>query len=316
MKPILAPTITAAIGFALAWTLKPTGHQAVGSVDSSENTSAQAKPSSRPSRPERGLRSAAEARPKEVDSTDFPLADAADAGPKERGEARLNRLTEALGLSIGQQGKIIAAVESARENVNPDAATLDDFNTRGKQIEAVLAETLSADQLAKFREMRDRERDNMIEVRAQRALGGSIEEIDVSPGQREELLSRLRQLEMKRYQQIPDAATLLLNSSILPTQESEIDIDGVLAIARLDEIKADPNDPVATHQAVLTSQRRELEERLACFDGILTPAQMGQLHAMIAEQKAVYDRLATQPRSDKKPVVPDFEESEVEPFDQ
>ena len=62
--------------------------------------------------------------------------------------------------------------------------------TRGKMLEETLAKILTPEQLAKFEELRVRERENRIESRAQRSLAQVIEEIDLSPGQRDEVLAR------------------------------------------------------------------------------------------------------------------------------
>lgn len=294
MKPQhLLPALTAAIGFAIAWIAKPGAAlesaapvpvETPGRKTSTRDDS----PRSRPPATED------ERTPKEVSADDFPLADLAEQGPKTRGEAKMLRLSEALGLSIDQQGEIIKIIEETKAAASDAVPVLDDLTARGRKVEEALAKTLTPEQFAKFEELRVRERENRIEARAQRELAHVIEEIDLSPGQREDLLARLRLAEKERIQAVPAAATLLLNTSVLPTGPREMTIDGVLA---LDQISQSPptDDPMAAREQFLQNQRRQLEEKLQRFDGVLTPGQMGQYHAIIAEARAITDNMQAAP---------------------
>jgi hypothetical protein len=190
MKPSsLLPALTALIGFSIAWLAKPSGTAPAPVVVSKDS------PPPRQTRSETNARSSSadRSRPKEVKAGDFPLADALENGPKTRDEARMLRLTEALGLSLDQQGSIISLVEKVQATINGEIPVIEDLTLRGKAIEEGLAKVLSPEQLAKFEEVRARERDNRIEIRATAMLTPAIGQIDLSPEQREEVLSRLRQ---------------------------------------------------------------------------------------------------------------------------
>jgi len=295
MKPqYLLPVIAAAIGFSVAWIAKP------ASPPLAESPAAAGKPDpKKPARnesPHSRPSSMAEKRPTEVKSGDFPLANLADQGPKTRIEAKMLRLTEALGLSIDQQGEIIRATEETKAAASDSVPIIVDLATRGKALEDALAKILTPEQLAKFEELRIRERENRIEARAQRSLSQIIEEIDLSPGQRDEVLARLRQAAKTQIQSIPAAATLLLNTSMLPIESKDLSVDGVLVLNQLAEPPASPDNPMEAHQKVIQRQRQELEERLQCFDGVLTAGQMGQVHAAIAERRANLDQLQARSR--------------------
>lgn len=292
MKPQqLLPVLAAAIGFAVAWVVKPAPAPVT-------TTTAKGKPAAKPAnRPENNrTRSTAisEKRPKEVKAGDFPLADLADQGPKTRTEAKMLRLTEALDLSIDQQGEIISALEKAKAAESDNVPVIQDLAKRGNEIEDALKKILTPEQLAKFEELRVRERENRIEARAQRVLSQTIEEVDLSPGQRDDLLARLRQYSKEQIQAIPAAATLLLNTSMLPTDAKDLNVDAVLMLTKISEEPPAPDDPMAAHQIVLKRQRQELEERLQCFDGVLTAAQMGQVHAAVAEKRTTLETLRQQ----------------------
>jgi hypothetical protein len=300
----LIPALAAAIGFALAWAVKPGG--SAGTQPATDDKPAAAKPTRNDS-PRNRPSSTTGKRPKEVNAGDFPLADLADKGPKSRVEAKMLRLSEALDLSVEQQGQILSAMEEAKAAATDGVPVIQDLATRGKALEAALASILTPEQLAKFEELRVRERENRIESRAQRSLSSVIEEIDLSPGQRDEVLARLRQYAKEQVQSIPAAATLLLNTSMLPTESNELTVDGVLALTKISEEPLAPDNPMEAHQRVIQRQRQELEERLQCFDGILTPGQMGQVHAAIAEKRSNLEKLR------ELPAIPPVPEQDMQP---
>ena len=282
------PSLAAAIGLAVAWIAKPADAPVSGGPVDVGHTPA---PGPRP-RPDSGRTrpdSATGRKPAEVRAGDFPLVDLAEKGPKTRSEAKMLRLTEALGLTIDQQGEIIRAIEESKSANKGQVPVIEDLATRGRMVEDQLAKILSPEQLAKFQEIRARERDNRIEVGASRSLYQVLNEIDLSPGQRDEALARLRQVEKEKIQAVPAAATLLLKTSVLPTDSTELTMDGVVALAKVAESTPAEN-PEAGHQQLIQRQKEALEEKFRCFEGILTPAQMGQYQAILAEQKAALDR--------------------------
>ena len=314
------PILTAAIGFTLAWVAKPASPAALR-TDSPAETSA-----IKPPRFETKNRQSSDdgKRPKDVKASDFPLADQADLGPKTRDEARMLRLTEALGLTIDQQSDVIKIVEDAQAAINGEIPVIVDLTNRGKMIEEGLSKVLSPEQLAKFQELRVRERENRIEVRAQKMLGLAIDDIDLSPTQREEVLDRLRQRSKAELQAIPAAATLLFDKSMLPTHNKELSVEGVLLLAKMGEIPEESGDPMAAHNKVINSQRQELEEVLRCFDGILTAGQMGQYQAGLTETRTILKSLqqnppdpeqntATPPKPEPPPLVEPEEVTDEEP---
>jgi hypothetical protein len=296
----LLPLLAAAIGFAVAWAVKPAATTPTGNISENAKPEAKNPPRIDSSRPRTS--SMAEKRPKEVKAGDFPLADLADQGPKTRSEAKMLRLNEALGLTIDQQGSIIKALEDAKATRNDQLPVIQDLAIRGKSLEDALAKILTPEQLAKFDELRTRERENRIEARAQLTLSHMIEEIDLSPGQRDDVLARLRLSAKELVQAIPASATLLLSNSMLPTDARDPNVDSVLALTRLGDDPPSLDNPMETHQRVLARQRQEIEEQLQNYDGILTVGQMGQIHAAIAEKRDTLEYLRQQQqREDEKP---------------
>jgi hypothetical protein len=287
MKPsILLPALTALIGFSIAWVAKPSSTPASPVAKTTDTAPA------RPTRSESASRSSSSdrSRPKEVKPGDFPLAQAFENGPKTRDEARMLRLTEALGLSLDQQGQIISLVEKVQATISGEIPVIEDLAARGKAIEEGLAQVLSPEQLAKFEEIRVRERENRIEVRATAKLLPAIEHIDLSPEQREEVLSRLRLHSKAELQSIPAAASLLFDNSMLPTANKELSIDGVLTLAKMGE-PIEATDAMKAYENVQNKRRQEMEAILSCYDGVLTPGQMGQFQADMAEKMKFQEQM-------------------------
>lgn len=289
------PAAAALIGFSIAWVAKPSN--AIAPVKSETATEAAAPVRNTRTSSENRSSAADSKRPAEVRAGDFPLVKIAEEGPQNREEAKMLRLTEALGLTIDQQGEIIRLVEESHANAVSEAPVIEDLAARGKALEEAFAKLMTPDQLAKFEELRVRERENRIEARAHKALTEVIEEVDLSPEQREQVLDRLRQSAKAELQAIPNSATLLFEKSVLPTGKNELSVDGVLMLAKMGEpILYD--DPVTAQNKVLQRQREELEQKLKNFDGILTPAQMGQYYATVAEQKAILSKIPANTSTD------------------
>jgi hypothetical protein len=283
----LFPIVAAAIGFSIAWIAKPTPTPTTATTGhgASDPAGPRARPDSKRPRPD----SIAGKRPVEVQPGEFPLADLAENGPKTRSEAKMLRLAEALGLSIDQQGEIIRIIEDTKAEAKSGTPVIEDLTIRGRKVEEALSKILDPEQYAKFQEIRVRERDNRVEMAAQRSLAQVLNEIDLSPGQRDEALARLRQAEKENIQAVPSAATLLLRTSVLPTDSKELTMDGLLAISKL-ENAAPPEDLGVARQQFIHSQKQAIEIKLRSFEGILSPAQMGQFQAILAEQQAALDR--------------------------
>lgn len=290
-NPYLLPVATAVIGFAAAWFVKPAGTPEKDKLTSSENrTEGGGVPKPGQGEDNGRTRPGTGKGPAEVKAGDFPLAEQFEKGPQTRQEAKMLRLTEALGLSTDQQAGVTGLMETVGAAESGNGAVIEDLTRRGKMIEEGLQKLLTPEQWAKFQEIRERERENRTEVRAQQMLLAAMQEIDISPGQRDELISRLRQKSKMDMQSIPAAATLLLDKSLLPTGKQELSVDGVLMLAKMAE-PVELADPGEVHDKVKENQKREIEEILRCFDGILTTGQMGQYQAGLAEQRALVNRL-------------------------
>lgn len=287
MKPYVLPAATALMGFAIAWVAKPSPSAPAATTTGIQSTPTRTSP--REIGNTRDSASTAKS-PTEVKASDFPLVAEAEAGPKSAEEAKMMRLAEALALSVDQQGSIVQLISDIQANANMDISAIEDISTRGKAIEDGLQKILTPEQFARFQEIQVRERENRTEMRAQRQLADTLEFIDLSPEQREEVLNRLRQKSKADLQAIPAAATILFDKSILPNGGKELSADGILLLAQAGE-KISTGSPQEVHEKVMNQHKVQLEEQLKCFDGILTPGQMGQYHAALAEKEATMQRM-------------------------
>ncbi len=90
---------------------------------------------------------------------------------------------------------------------------------------------------------------------------------------------------------------------MLPTNNKELSVDGVLLLAQMGEEYIERSDPAAAHQKVLDRQRQELEDILECYHGVLTSAQMGQYQATLLEQRDLMNRMPRNPPAEETPHV-------------
>ncbi len=309
----LLPVATAVIGFGVAWLAKPSV-----TISTSSTTTTRQDAPTKNTRTTVSTRDSAATnkRPTEVHASDFPLAEQAENGPKNNEEAKMLRLVEALGLSFDQQGSIIQLVEDVQKTSDINVSAIDDLATRGKVVEEGLKKILTPEQFEQFQEIQLRARENRSELRAQRMLADTIEYIDLSPDQRDEVMDRLRQKAKADLQEIPAAASLLFNQSILPVGGQELTPEGAILLKQMGE-KLYTGNPEQVHADVLNRQKQELEEILKCYDGILTPAQMGQYYATLAEKEKSMDRIRDaidQRNLLGEVVVPDTPVTVVEPI--
>lgn len=286
-SPLLLPALTAVIGFSIAWVAKPS---ATSPPPGSKTETLREKPPTRSGADSRPAGGDASRSSRPINASDYPLADLAAQSPQTRSEAKMLRLTEALDLSIEQQGEIISLVEKVQAKSNPDLSIIEDLAIRGSEVEEGLSKLLAPEQLAKFEELRVRERENRIEVRAQTLLTQVIQDIDLAANQREQVLERLRLKTKDDFQIIPASAAILFDQSMLPTKGKELPMEGVLQSAKFAQSNTNL-DPNAAYQEVMNRTKSELEATLRCFDGILTPGQMGQYQASMIEKNKSMEKV-------------------------
>ena len=300
---LVIPIVAAMGGFGLGWLAKPAGDgtpatpPAVATLPG--KVTAKPDPAARPSRGE-------SAPPARVSSVREPASEGASAGAAEpagnvsagKNAAKMLRLAEAVGLSDAQQAdlkKLIAESQKAfiASHPAPSAGvneTLDHFAASGAALEKGLAALLTPEQSRAFEDLRKRERDNRIETTAQRELGNLTEVTDLTAEQRDKVLALLRTSSAAEAGAIPPSLALILDSSVLPLGSDAPSAQSIENLSQLAAALA-PGDPAAPHAKLIENQRRELDERLNRLKDVLTPAQVAQYRAAIAEQHAIQDTM-------------------------
>jgi len=217
--------------------------------------------------------------------------------------AKMLRLAEVLGLTDAQQAdlvKLIAASQQAAAAGQPAqpagaSAVLDQFVARAAALEQGLATLLTPEQSAAFDALRKREGDNRNETTAQRELANLTEVTDLSAAQRDKILAQLRQAGADDLAAVPASLALVLDSSVLPLGAQAPSAQSIQTLRQL-TAGAAPEDPLALHAKLIASQRRQLDARLTLLKDVLTPAQLAQYQATVAEQYAIQDAMNPPPR--------------------
>ena len=287
MKPsTLIATAAALAGFATGWLLKPAGEPGASETAAPEQAA--------------GTRAVGAGKSRERDESPLVLRSRggeAKADPElataqvafERGfsnateraeNGRLSRLSEALGLSPEQKAtmKVLLANRSDGSRllngagVSPSemmAQAAQAEQTFGKQLEKLL----DPEQSAAFAALRQREKENTVEAKAQRDLADLIGQIDLSGNQRELALEALRGGSEEALAKLPAGWSLI--------NEAASKLGGARAavMEEMSEFMGDDSamaDTQEFHRRLSQSKRAAMERSLARLGPILTPGQLAQ----------------------------------------
>ncbi len=223
-----------------------------------------------------------------------------DEATASRDNAKLLRLTEALGLSKEQQESLVQAIAGALAAAGmSEGSPVDPFKileraaAAGSGIEKAMDSILTPEQAAEFRKLRERSLANQIEAAAQKEFSVFTGQIDLTEEQRQKALTLVKSSVEERYAARPPGLDLALESSVVPIGPTGINPDSMDSLQYVMDSKG---DPAAAQAAMLQRQRAELDRQVTQYEAILTPAQMEQFRASIDERKRAIDRLSRLPR--------------------
>lgn len=289
----------AAAGFVGGWLAKPTP-AAAPAVTQAPSTRPvppplAVNPPPSPADPPPGPANPPPVRPPQVVRPDLPAVTASvDA-------AKMQRLVELLGLDetaqaelrriLDESAKIFAAGDPSKPLSAKD--TLDRLAAAATSLEQSLKALLTPEQATVFAALRQRERDNRVEAKAQRELSRLCEITDLSPTQREQILAKLRETTAGELSSLPPAYSLMVEPSVLPLGPHALPEPSILTLTQLAEVDT-ATDHDAAHAKLIASQRQRLEEQLSYLRGILTPAQLAQYQAAAAGQRTLQELLRPQ----------------------
>lgn len=310
MKPtVLIAIFTAIAGFALGWLLKPSGQadlkpaadagasrQAAGgkSHDRKENLVLKPRgkvdPEAMAADPE-----AASAR------IDFQrsIRDARERAAK----ARLSRFTEALGLSQEQKDAMEAlaagrmeAFQSLAGSGRPAAEMVAGAADAERLFMREAEKILDPEQFDALKAKMEREVEGSIQASALNDLADLSRQIDLSPEQREKAMASLLATSKTAHNQRPEGWQILSESfSIFGGAHSDLldDMGGMLS---------DPEalkDPQSIFKYQTEARRKDVEQKIAQLNGILTPAQLTQYRAILNSRLTVMEQ-APPPKVNKR----------------
>ena len=294
---IYIPVLTAAIGIAIGWLVKPSA-QAPAPVAIEKPAPKRERPTTpEPTSPAPSENITVPDRPS-TRPTIAALRDLRAAGGinnQSRDEAKMLRLTEALNLTKDQQQAIIKMIAAAVAATAPPEGTPTDPSqsisnaaTLGGNIEKSLDAILTPEQAKAFQDLRKRTDQNHIETTAQKQLSAFTEQMDLTPEQREKALERLRDSASEKLSSRPGALSLALDTSILPLGPGAMNSKSVDLMQRLSETPG--QDTSEAQRMHMETQRIELDNQFQLYKDILSPAQQAQLKLSIDERKNALDR--------------------------
>ena len=292
MKPsTLIATAAALAGFATGWLLKPAGETGAIEIAAPEQAA--------------GTRAAGTGKSRDRDESPLVLRSRGSGGgggeakadpalataqvafergfgnATERAEnGRLSRLSEALGLSPEQKAtmKVLLANRSDGSRLlNGAGVSPSEMMAQAAQAEQTFAKQLEKlldpEQSAAFAALRQREKENTVEAKAQRDLADLIGQIDLSGNQRELALEALRGGSEEAIAKLP-AGWSLINEAA-----SKLGGTQAAVMEEMSEFMGDDSamaDSQEFHRRLSQSKRAAMERSLVRLSPILTPGQLAQ----------------------------------------
>ena len=298
--------VTAIVGFGLGWLLKPAAELAIPKPPPAAKpfplATAEPSPAAipQPEAPAARPAPAEHVRPAAAPGKAAAAAESREKIAEAKNAAKMLRFAEAVGLSKAQQADLATLIAESQKVATPGGQSgqpagandvLDQLAASAAALEKGLATLLTPEQATAFDALRNRERDNRVETNAQRELGDLTEVTDLSTEQRDKVLAQLRKASAGELAAMPSPLALVLDSSVLPLGPLAPSAQAIQTLRQLADGQA-PEDPAALHAKLIDSQRRQLDARLALLKDILTPAQLAQYQATVAEQFAIHDLMS------------------------
>lgn len=296
MKPYL-PILTAIIGIAIGWLVKPDAQNPAPVVKEQTRPKREAPaPNPEPLSPPPAAPIADRPSTRPSNPISRATMEVSGANAQSRNEAKMMRLAEALNLNKDQEAAILKMIEAA-ENEGSAATnaattpqeTLAAAAAIGGNIEKSLDAILTPEQAKAFKELQKRAEQNRLEAAAQKQLATYAPEMDLTPEQRAKALERIRESLEDKQSSRSAGLSLMLDNSVLPVGLGSI---SSRSIDSLEQLAKNPDDGTSGNQRThIENQRADLDHQFELYKDILTPAQQAQLKLVIDERKSTLDRV-------------------------
>lgn len=304
MKPTaLIATFTAIGGFALGWLVKPAPDPASDSQAVAETSKARQDTKSRdrsetltlkrrgtgggtnPGIPEDPDRVAGQVKYARSMKNALEVAE----------NARLGRLSEALGLSLEQQEAMASLLSGRRDGFRElmgSGKTAADMVAEAGNAERIfqqeVAKVLDPEQLEAMKAKMDREKEGDIHARASRDFADLSSQIDLSPEQREKALESFVGASKAAADKRPEGWAIMSESfDMFGGSYSGVMDDMGDMLNQPDILK----NPQAMYKYRMLSQQKAAERTLGQLSGILTPAQLAQYRSTLTSRLTMAEQM-------------------------
>lgn len=295
MPPKYRPYLTAVLGFAAAWMLKPSAKNqaAAGDEAALKNVSSHTLNKIEDDKARAGMPTPAENKgvtlvkdiPKALAEARASMATNLQDNLARRDQALVNRLTEVLNLTAEQQVAILELMESKREalNIMTNHGARYNFVEQGEKREKdfndKLASILDQKQVEQLNQFRDTQAQNRVNAVAQREFADMLDKIDLTPEQQDKVLNSLATDARGNYEAIADKARVFADS---------YDALGMgAAVTRFSDVSSanqqilHSTNPEETMRQIAQERLQETENKLQRLQPLLSAAQYNQYKAML-----------------------------------
>lgn len=281
-------------GFSLGWLVKPSGTPAPATAESTPEAGKGARGAMDGKSRERSERPLVlKARPgsgtvepsEEMTAAERKFKESFSSAGERTNNARLNRLSEALGLSVDQKDAVNALLAGRREGFK-------DLQGKGKTPAEMVAEAgnaalifenelktlLDEEQRLAYDDFKARERENDIEAKAATDFADLVRQVDLSPAQRDQALEVLRTMSEESFAKRPQGWEVMAES---------MEMMGGLYSTAFEEMSGFLDDPEAMknpaeiQKRMNEANRANSEAKVSRLTTILTPAQLAQFRATL-----------------------------------
>jgi hypothetical protein len=295
MKPSNLIAIGAALaGFSLGWLVKPSGAPATETVEATPEagkgprSGLGGRSGERPERPlvlKARVGKGSDERDENISAAERNFQVSFSSAGEQTRSARLNRLSEALGLSDEQREAMSALLAGRREGFKslqgkgktPSEMVAEAANA-ARIFEKEVTSILDEEQKLAYEDFKAREKENDIEAKAANDFSDLVRQIDLSPAQRDQAMEALRTLSEEAFAKRPEGWDVMAES---------MEMMGGLYNSAFEEMSGFLDDPEAMknpaeiQKRMNEAHRANSEAKVSRLTAILTPAQLAQFRATL-----------------------------------
>ncbi len=287
------PTLTALIGFLLAWFLKPSQKNqaevnaplANTSTHSATSGSELPRDNPKPTLRDPSLTTSGKPLPPEIIQARMGMGQTAQNGFALKDQAYIQRLTEIMSLSASQQQELLALFQEKRNALNfyqnglPTGNILELAEQAEKKFNDALSKMLSPEQIDQLNSVRKQQSQNRAMASAQKEYAELLEKVDLSQEQQNAVLSSLQQASTAELSESSETSRFF-------AEKLESMGYGAAGVALAEKSTANAtienaSDPQEALRLMAEARKNASAAKIEQLRPILSPAQLQQYAAMI-----------------------------------